>query len=619
MAIEVIGSDTPKATRPETGSESPLAKKVAKNWLAAKAFRSSSDVDWPTWERYYFGHHWNTPRAPWRSKPVVNFIFSTIETTIPIMTDNAPQVTVVPAEPGDTGIAEILGHATKRVWVDQDMDLKLPDILKTTLILGTGLAKVWWNPDLKDGLGDVAISAVDPRNFFPSPGATSMDDAEYVVFAANVPTGYAIRLYPEVEAFIKNGKITPGPWDEQLTINKPILSGAPGSANTVNTAIQTTDGTSISHFTEIPRRGVSVDRNELVTLVEYWDRNADGYPQVTVLVNGVVVKPTIRPFRHVMFPFIRFTDYPIPGQFWGMGDVQQLYKLQDFINDRRAQLHDIVRLTANPPFIADLNSGVNPKALTNRPGVIIYKNQGTEVHWGQTPQIPSALFTVQEMDKRDFDAISGIFDVTQGRRPVGVEAASAIVELQEAAQTRLRLKVRHMEAGLRRLGKQVIALIQQFYTEGRAVRCVGPSSTGPEFVQVNVPTPDGNGGVERLNDLSVGEYDLEIGAGSTMPVNKTRLFTQYLQMYRDGLVDQRAVLEHSTMTPEEVERTIGRMKQEQQQYLQMQMQMQAPDAGGAGTAVAEGGELEGEQSQLPTEDELQALEQDQAETQLGLE
>lgn len=606
--MSVIFPETPKSTKSgPIEVKDPLAQMVWKRLQGARANRHQVDMQWPTWERYYLGHHFNKPRAPWKGRYPKNFIFNTVETTLPIMTDSVPQITVVPFESDDTKIADILGNVVRRVWMDQDMDLKLPEILKNTLILGTGFAKVWWNPELGGGRGDIAISVVNPYHLFPSPGATSIKDASYVIFAANVPLSQVAGIYPEVMDFVKSGQLVLGPWDESLTVKKPILSDDIDSYNYTNTSVSYQGST--TNFQKIPRVGTADfdPREEIVTLVEMWDKNDQGLPQVSVVVNGVPLRRAFRPFRHTGFPFVRFIDYPLPGEFWGMGEVQQLRPMQDLINERANQIHDILNLTANPQFVSDSNAGINKKAFINRPGVWLQKQPGTEARWNPPPPIPSGLFEAQQIEKTDFDTISGVHDVTQGRRPVGVEAAAAIVELQEAAQTRIREKTRFMEGSLREMGRQIISLIQQFYTDERVIRVVGTKSAQPEFIQVNKVQPSPDGGIERLNDLSVGHFDLEIGVGSTLPVSKTRRSALMIQLFQLGIVDDRAVLETTGMSPEEIETIISRKNQQQQALLQAQL---GGEAGGPQVSAETA-------STLPSEDELRAIEENQAQIQLG--
>jgi hypothetical protein len=449
----------------------------------------------------------------------------------------------------------------------------------------------------------VAVSIVDPRNIFPSPGALEIEDAEYICYAANVPISTIQRMFPNAP------DIRPGVWDEDLTVNKFASSGK-GNDNMLVGPTPSTDGSTASWPATLPASMPTMDRNKMATLVELWDRQEDGRKHVTIMANGVLLRDTESPFQHNRYPFVKFIDYVIPSCFWGMGDIQQLESLQDFINKRRGQTQDILRLTANPPLIVDSDSGVNPKAITTRPGIMIFKSRGSDVRWLQPPQIPAALFEVQELDKKDFDAISGIFDVTQGRRPVGIEAASAITELQEAAQTRLRLKVRNMEVSLERIGEQVVSLVQQFYDEQRTIRLVGTNLNKPEFITINQPVIADDGSVKRINDVSVGEYDIEIGVGSTMPVNKTRRYSEMSEMYQLGIVDKQAVLENSTLSPEEQNRILMRMQQAQQQMQQMQ-QGGPPPSGASG-----GGQPSGP---APTEEEISQLEHSHAASKLNLQ
>ena len=86
-----------------------LAAQVLSAYKEAKTYRSTYDRSWDRWYRLYSGQHWDGPRPEWRSTPVVNFIFSTIETILPIMTDNNPQINVAPKNSNSINTASIMG------------------------------------------------------------------------------------------------------------------------------------------------------------------------------------------------------------------------------------------------------------------------------------------------------------------------------------------------------------------------------------------------------------------------------------------------------------------------------------------------------------------------------
>src|SRR5690606_41812412 len=89
---------------------------------------------------------------------------------------------------------------------------------------------------------------------------------------------------------------------------------------------------------------------------------------------------------------------------------------------------------ANTPWIKDTNSGVKSEDLTNQEGLVITKNPGSEVRRDPPPPLPNSLFQLYLQVQRNMETISGVHDVTQGRRPTGIAAASAIAQLQEAGQ-----------------------------------------------------------------------------------------------------------------------------------------------------------------------------------------
>jgi hypothetical protein len=582
-----------------TDEEQKIQQMVLDKYKEAKKHRRTYDKDWERWYRLYSGQQWDGPRPDWKSTPVVNFIFSTIETIVPIMTDSNPQVVVAPSLPSCAQTAEVFNDLVKRVWVNNDMDLKLPAIVRNSLKYGTGFAKVWWKePEVPSELGDVAISVVDPRHIFPSPGAVDMNDAAWVIFAANVPIHYVEGMYPQAK-----GRLVGGIWDEDLTVHKTITSQTGTVSASVVGPVQSAtggDGSGSSASSSWPTQdsyGRPVtDRSKLVTLCELWHK-VDGRMQLTVAANGLVLRNGESPFNHNRYPFVKFVDYDIPSNFWGMGEIQQLDRLQDFINKRRGQTQDILKICGNPPLVADANSGINPKAMTTRPGSIIYKNPGTDVHWLTPPQLPSALFEIQALDKQDFDGVSGIYDVTQGRKPKGIEAAAAIGELQEAAQTRLRLKVRNLEGSLRQLGQLVVDMIQQFYDEPRVVRIVGGDPSQPDFVLINQQIVDSTGKAITINDVSTGKYDIEIGVGSTMPVNKTKLYNEMKEMYQLQIVDAQAVLENSSLSPAQVSKILSRQAQAQQAAM-AQQGMAPPPSGGSGSGGPDPHQMRQELHQL---------------------
>jgi hypothetical protein len=161
------------------------------------------------------------------------------------------------------------------------------------------------------------------------------------------------------------------------------------------------------------------------------------------------------------------------------------------------------------------------------------------------------------------DQQSGVHDVTAGRKPTGVTAAAAIQELQDAAQTRIRLKERNLQAALVQMGNMIVSRMLQFYTSPRVVRITGAQGW-PEFYEVyfsrteygnykaNRKTYEFAPATRQYNAVgdwsevgeSKGEFDIEVQAGTSLPFMKQRRSQLAMNLYSASppAIDQEALL-----------------------------------------------------------------------------
>jgi hypothetical protein len=244
-------------------------------------------------------------------------------------------------------------------------------------------------------------------------------------------------------------------------------------------------------------------------------------------------------YKDGKFPFAILKCYDIPGEFWGMGEVQQIMAPTNTVNVLTNSLVETAELTSNPIWILDKNSGVTKGSLTNRKGLVVRKNPGTEVKRDAPPTMPAYIQNVIDNMKQDIENISGVFDVTRGEKPTGITAAAAIQALNEQAQGRIKLKVQNLEQFLSEVGGLWLSRIQQFWASARIIR-VMQDDYKPSFTTLSGDEVDG-------------DFYIIIAAGSTMPVNKTSKLQQMIQLAQtqaeDGLplVDRQTVLENADM------------------------------------------------------------------------
>ena len=482
------------------------------------------------WEAYNGDYFNNTSKPEYKSDHVSNFIFSTIETIRPVMVDNNPRFIAMARSEEGADKKDKVQMALDYEFDRENMDEKIPRQILTTLVLGTSVFFLPWDGNAKSSYGgEVRAIEVNPFNLYPDPLATCVEDAEYLMYATYKHVNILKRLFPKKSNLLEGGNIK----YSELVANR-------------GTDISNTDNQVL--VLEIWCRDY--------TTIEYEETDKDGkeykvtkrkYPRGRVLTIApelnLLLDDKENPYQDGKFPFVLIKDYDIPFKFWGEGEPKQLLSPQKYLNDLSNQIIDNARLTANMPWVIDKNAGIGYGKLTNRPGLVIRKNPGSEIRREAPPQMPQYVSDKIEELKRDMEIISGVHDVTQGRRPVGIQAGNAIMALQEAGQARIRIKVKLMEQGLSKLATMWYNRMQQYWKLDRWVR-VSDDRGNYDFQQI---TED---------DLQY-DFDIKITAGSTMPTNKSAMLDLMIRLGQttaeDGLpmVDRESVLEFVDISDKE--------------------------------------------------------------------
>lgn len=599
---EDLGS-IPANIQDQSEDHNKLAGEVFKKYWESKEYRKAYDKDWHRFYQYWAGYQWPLSRPDWMSTPVINYCFAIISTAAAIMTDSTPNIDINPVHPENADKAGVLKQVLKREWTKSRMQVELYKIVTDLLIYGTSFAKVVFNKQKKC----VDVLPVPPYFVYPAPGSINVEDAEYVIFAQPMPIAKVMAMYPKNKI-----KITGGAWDQNVDFVKNITSV---KGDLKQAAIMIEGQEPGLNFLQ-PGKG-QMDKKGQCTYVEYWHRDPENWEntRVCVVANGVVLANQENHYKHGKFPFVRFVDYPVSTVFWGIGEIHQTEKIQDSVNQRRGHIQDILRLCASPPFVYSKDAGLNPHAYPNIPGIKIPINPGSTFQWMPTPQVNEGLFRIQQLDKVDFDIITGLGEISQGRRPKGVTAASAIIALQEAAMTRMRPKIRFMEESLTEIGELMVSTIQQYYTDEMLLRVSGNGKT--DWLKVNEQMPSG----EVNNDLSVGEFEVDIGVGSDLGIDKGLTFEMMkeLKALIPDVVDPRSLLEAMPgLSQEKVEEMLKKYEDavEEQKAAEGAPAEEAaapaaPEAGGLRglppeAAGASPDEVEG--MGLPSEEEIIALE-----------
>ena len=529
-----------------TEKERKLCDWVNTKFKQAYVAKAPLATKWQEYMKAYTGELFvDNSRPSYKSNEVSNLIFSTIEAIRPIMTDNNPKFIAMANNPDGQEFCNTVQMALDYEWDREKMGLKLPAQLIPMLVYGTCIWFIRWNGN--DGeQGNINIVPVDPFNIFPDPLGDSVDSCEYIVYATYKNANQIKQLFPDKASAIEGSRIT-----MSELVNERDQDDARPQNQVLILEMWCRDWTT---------KDVDVEGKETLK-----------YPKgrvITCLPDlGIVLEDKKNPYNDGKFPFVLMKNYDVPFKFWGSGEVEQIVSPQRHVNELTNQIIDNAKNTANMPWIVDKNCGIGVGKLTNRPGLVIRKNPGSEVRRDNPPVMPEYVRAQIDALKSDIQDISGVLDSLRGDKQTGITTASAILALQESSQSRIRLKIKIMEYALGDVANTVYSRMQQFWKFDRWIR---------------VTDIEGNTNLQQINEqILKNNYDMKVMAGSTMPVNKNAMLDLMIRLAQtnaeDGMpvVDRRSLLEYLPLGDKKaIIQRYDELKQQQEQQQQEQLNQQ---------------------------------------------
>jgi hypothetical protein len=91
--------------------------------------------------------------------------------------------------------------------------------------------------------------------------------------------------------------------------------------------------------------------------------------------------------------------------------------------------------------------------------------------------------------------------------------------------------------------------------------------------------------VEKVNDVSVGQYDVQVVSGSILPTNRYALLEYYMQLYQMGIIDQVEILKKTDVADADgvmervgmIRNLQGQLAQAQEEIKRLQGDLQTSD------------------------------------------
>lgn len=529
-------------------------------------------------EWYYNGRHWNDAETN-RQNEVRNFCFATVETVHPILTEVRPRPEVVLRKMYDVQLkADALNDRAN--WVMDvsgfDYNCALGDREK----LKHGYSVYLLNVDDRGVCVNYPYSVYD---FYRDPCASNDDEMEYYFLARPQATDFLASEYgPDTHPHLWE-RLPDGSFGAFLLEPDNIMSP---SYRAIQWPFET-DAFAVGAgfepeniFGTIARLESEAQPAGVVSLVRTGDQERRIYGRTNFVIQMVVRDRTVVQAHYTgqisepdvanpgMFkyadspsPWRRYEptcpsgwriitisadgtfidsepldpcylgrnvvidrDYPQVGRWESPGELDHIIPINRSINSRLTGIRNAHAFENDPVLVLDQGAGNDIQNRSVTSGDVIRKQPGTQATFLNPPSISPTQESLVTIDLMHMDQVSGVHDVTEGRRPEGIEAGVAIQNLQQAAQTRIRGKQ------LPAFQAKSIMLKKMMYATGKKMDPGMAMLVGGQQVAID----------PKLMTL---EYDIRFAEQSGTAVGRAQMQQQTVALKSAGLMDTQSALQ----------------------------------------------------------------------------
>lgn len=398
---------------------------------------------WRQSDKQYEGKHWEqTDYQDVNADLVtVNMSFSTVNTIVPYITGSSPSFLVEPwSKDATPRTAKAQEAFLNRLWSSQDVDGQsvLTDVAVDALIYGDGYVKVGYNIDTRrvgiDDEQDVAsiwVKRISPWDVWIDPHANGIRDARWVAHRMRVS-----RREIEEDRRYANTH------EENLhTVTLRDDDDRP-------------DVQSLSHDEQM----------DLVEVIDFYD-----LVDRTVLTFG----EGDLPFRFIeeigSIPIVQMTNYRIPGSPYHMGELEQLWGLQQELNKTRSEMathrrRNVSKFVARrSAFDQDALDALKSPIVNDVAFVDTAEDLDALIRPLNLPALTGDTYAMSDQINRDIYEISGVNEYLRGATPAIRRTATEATIIEGASNVKTADKLRMVEKAARSVGRLILDIAEDVF------------------------------------------------------------------------------------------------------------------------------------------------------------
>lgn len=522
----------------------------AKNCTDRKNFEERSEDA----QKFWLSKQWDGIKSfsvPGRSSdrkklkpcPVDNYYKSQVEGLVGDICDSPADIQLQPREPGDDEICEAMLSAVEHVLYVNKFQRKLEYVVRRGILYGPMMFKVRWNPTWQGGRklpfsGEVEIIGISPDNFFIDPRIKGVEPeaiqrAGFLIYSVPRSLAHVYRAYPWVKESIVA---------DQYASYTSTLSGP------LEELVTYDEDTSVAvieyWYYGLP---LAPDYPSDSTHIKWGQEGTPGYHLCTI-ASGVVLQHAT--YCAPRYPFAVDYMYPSDESAYGYGDGYDMLMPQLVINKLNEMAIEGHSVSTVGNWLVKEGALRNPSQFqkyANTGGTMLPVSDLNDIRRELGGGVPSSLFAHYGQEQRAMETVSGRVDISQGRSPRGIRAASAISLLLQQAAGRVRQRSRAVSSVVEQVVLLILDYIDQYYMDERLIRLMGPDGKvtwktykRDEVVREITRNPaDGESYVERY----IPDMDVLVTVGAETPTSKAYFSELAFELFQAEAIDVYALLD----------------------------------------------------------------------------
>ena len=513
---------------------------------------------------------------------VIDRVYAAVDKLKSLLTAQPARFNAIGREDSDNKLANVWKTVLEYVWDISKGDSVFKQVVHDYAVTGLGYMYVYMDPESDYGRGEIKYTHIDPFRVYVDPASRDrfFSDAAGMILSTFLTKEQLLDLYPELEEVIDDIEVgTSTLYGEDYptsslknTQNVITPAEAKNLDNKVNQKYQILDR---FYKVRVPFYRIFdlsqgnekiVDQETLDNLmqdpevlealemgmIEITDIMQTRIQQCSTIGNILLFERTLNTDIYPLVPFANiWTNTPYPKS-----DVNKVKDSQRLLNKLFSLTLSHAQSSAGLKLLIPEGSVDSVSQLekdwANPNAVIEYNPEFGEPHFPQPAPLASEFYYLIDRIEKYIDLNFGIPELLQGFKDQAPESVRGTMLLSEMGESRGKSKLRDIETSLAQVGQVIYNLSKEHYKFEKTFKIVQPNNDLTEFTVNNRMYDDKTSELMSIqNDLTLGQHDIRIISGSTLPSNKVAEYNMYLEAYKLGLVDDVEVLKKSEIFDKE--------------------------------------------------------------------